>query len=214
MNTHYIIGVALMAVALSMALPTTPDSVVPELAQSKPVPPVKVSKAIKAQYEHTDDEQIVSDTHKEDEKVDLTGSVALSTNGTDGMTQADAVNTAEAETDAEAIAVEEQKAQIEKNKNDAENKAEMEKADAEARLESMKEMAAQFPTVEDDEDTHVPKWTYKKVWADYQVKQAKIKADAEAKAAADKVKLKKFQEETAAKAKKMSSCMAGNTQDC
>lgn len=221
MNTKSMLCVSIMALAIALvvALPVDPDTVVPEtdlVANSSA--PVHISETIHQMYDGEKDEQVLDDAKKEDHKSDHPNMLGEGATGSgahpDGLAITTAVNDEMAANNHAIVEADEEKAEIEQEKNDAENKAEMEKADAQARIEQMKEMAQMFPNTEDEDDDHTPHRTYKAVWEAYSAEQAKIKADADAKAAAEEAAAKKFAAETEEKAKKMSSCMAGNVDDC
>lgn len=212
-----------LAIALVVALPVDPDTVVPEadlVATGSAHAPVHVSETIHAMYDGEKDEQVLDDAKKEDQNANhpnLLGADASGSAGSsnpDGLRITAAVNDEMAANDHAMVEADEEKAEIEQEKNDAENKAEMDKADAQARIEQMKEMSQMFPNTQDEDDDVSPKRTYKVVWEAYQKEQAAIKAAADKKAADEEAAAKKFEAETAEKAAKMSSCMAGHVEDC
>jgi len=216
-----------LAIALVVALPVDPvmpDTVVPEadpvVAVATGSAPVHVSETIHAMYDAEKDEQVLDDAKKEDQNANhpnLLGADATGSAGSshpDGLRITAAVNDEMAANNHALVEADEEKAEIEQEKSDAENKAEMDKADAQARIEQMKEMAQMFPNTQDEDDDVSPKRTYKVVWDAYSKEQAAIKAAADKKAAEEEAAAKKFEAETAEKAAKMSSCMAGHVEDC
>lgn len=222
MNTKCILCVSIMAVAIALvvALPVDPDTVVPEanlVATGSAHAPVHVSKTIHAMYDSEKDEEVLDDAKKEDHNPNHPNMLGVGASGSshpDGLAITTAVNDEMAANNHAIVEADEEKAEIEQEKSDAENKAEMDKADAQARIEQMKEMGQMFPDTEDPDDDANPKRTYKAVWEAYNAKQKAIKAAADKKAAEEEAAAKKFEAETQEKAAKMSSCMAGHVEDC